>query len=129
MRRVGYHLPACGVALLAMLAQVGSYVHLASGDHVTCAEHGELVEVAHAASPKGPPERKSGSTFVAASSETHGHEHCLVAPHRRDHVAQSLARSGITSAHAPVIAQRLQALAPPAPIRLILLAPKSSPPV
>lgn len=121
------------MALVAMLAQVGSYAHLATSAHVTC-EHGELVEAGHVpattarlaalASFDRPAEARIGVALASG----HGHEHCAASPHRRDRAGHELPRA-VRVAAAPIVATLAPALVVrTASIDLIRLAPKSSPP-
>jgi hypothetical protein len=129
---------ACALGLAAMLGQVAGYAHLAFTSHVTCAEHGELVEAdnggeqgASAADTLAAREHAAGghADLSAAAEGAHGHDHCTIAPHRRDRVTHDGARVRLDSASATVADGIRFAVAPPRPIALLALAPKSSPPV
>jgi hypothetical protein len=120
------------LATLALAGQVTSFAHLVLVRHVTCAEHGELVEIGkEGAIPKAPPPKRTTS-FAGADStaDGHGHDHCLIAPMRRDRIA-ARAPGSLDSFHIDaygtigVIAE--DEVAPP--IAVILLAPKNSPPL
>jgi hypothetical protein len=121
-------LPAISLAALALFGQLAGFAHLVAVDHVRC-EHGELVDVAHHAPAVASHHDPDESFHAASAAETREHEHCLLSPMRRDHatVAPRPSQSSI------VACNRHSALATPgstvpAPIPLILLAPKSSPP-
>ena len=118
---------ACGGALAAMASQVGGYVHLAFTTHVTCAEHGELIEAPGLSAAS---ERPSAPDYRAdAGAAAHGHDHCLLAPQRRDRADDAFAGTAITRAQLAFVERAVDAVGPPHPIQLILLAPKNSPPV
>ena len=112
--------------MVALVAQLVGFAHLAAVRHVRCAEHGELIElhgddVATLA-------RTTGDALGAAG-EGHGHDHCLLGPVRRDGAALAVpeaarvarAEVDVARARPPVDVARL-------PIPLLRLAPKSSPP-
>jgi hypothetical protein len=126
----GPRLIGCAVALAAMLGQVGSYAHLAFTAHVRCAEHGELIEAGGVS--KGAVTHAQSAAqrgYVADSSNaSHGHEHCLVAPHRRDRATHAFARTLMATAQLAFVARVVETVGPPRAIDLILLAPKNSPP-
>jgi hypothetical protein len=120
------------VALTAMLGQVGSYAHLALTAHVTCAEHGELVEADQPgiAAATGAPHREAHADVLPDSNGgAHGHDHCLLTPHRRDRATKTSLRTVVATAQLPFVTRHIEANGPPPAIRLILLAPKNSPPV
>ncbi|HEX3867033.1 MAG TPA: hypothetical protein VHV78_09780 [Gemmatimonadaceae bacterium] len=122
---------SCFLALVAMAGQVGVYVHLAFTAHVTCAEHGELIEAGSVRkSVAAADDRRAERTYVAASSDVaHGHEHCIVAAHRRLNSTEAQVRSAAITAQLPFIARVVVDNGPPSPIALIFLAPKNSPPL
>ncbi len=120
-----------------MLGQVAGYAHLAFTSHVTCAEHGELVEAdggdqgASAADTLAAREHAAGghADLSTAGDGAHDHDHCTLAPHRRDRVTHEGALVLVPAATAAVADGVRFAIAPPRPIALLALAPKSSPPV
>jgi len=120
------------LATVALVGQLTSFAHLVLVRHVTCAEHGELVELGHERTTAKSARQGQPSAVVSAVSDSdgHGHDHCLIAPMRRDRVAAGTPAS-FDSAHIDaygtigvVVADEI---APP--IALILLAPKNSPPL
>jgi hypothetical protein len=124
------------VALVAvgLFGQLAAYAHLAFTRHVTCADHGELVDAgAEPESLQRDPQATAttAETVVGAqASAAHGHDHCLLAPVRRDRGALTLPAAELLA----VLARTDDLVAPraivPAPaIALLRLAPKSSPPV
>lgn len=124
-----------GLAVLCLAAQLAGTVHLALVTHVTCAEHGELVEAGDAG--LGPAARSrqaapsaSGQRLAAAEARegAHGHEHCLASALRR--AAAPLEAPGhLGPAPAPApLARPRPAPAPAAAIALLAVAPKASPP-
>lgn len=120
-------LPAIALAALALFGQLASFAHLVAVDHVRC-EHGELVDVGRHSSATAS-HHDSGEAFHAAASEAREHEHCLLSPMRRDRaaIAQRAAHSiaFASDGRSPLATTGTDA---GAPIPLILLAPKSSPP-
>jgi hypothetical protein len=121
---------AGALATLALVGQLASFAHLVLVRHVTCAEHGELIEVGreHAVAVVTPHAAGAGIAS-AATGETHGHDHCLLAPMRRDRVALG-APNALDCEHVDAYGTigRVVARQVPPPIAVILLAPKSSPP-
>jgi hypothetical protein len=121
------------LATVALAGQVTSFAHLVLVRHVTCAEHGELVEVGKThvvARPAHGPSQPIDAFVAAAAADEHGHEHCLIAPMRRDRIAAGAPES-FDSAHIDaygtvgvIVADEVTP-----PIAVILLAPKNSPPV
>jgi hypothetical protein len=120
------------LAVVALAGQVSSFAHLVLVRHVTCAEHGELVELGreHATASAAPTRQASATVAAAAAESGHGHEHCLIAPMRRDRLAAS-APAALDSAHIDAYGTIgvLVADAVPPPIAVIFLAPKNSPPL
>jgi hypothetical protein len=120
-------LTAISLAALALFAQLASFAHLAAVDHIRC-EHGELVDIAHHA-PTVAAHRDPDKSFHASTADTREHEHCLLSPMRRDRaaIAQRASQSSVVACdrHSAIAALERNV---PAPIPLILLAPKSSPP-
>ena len=117
-----------GLALAAMLLQIGSYAHLAARRHVTCAEHGELVEAGQAPSAAATADRAESRHVVVAGAATHSHEHCALAPQRRDRATHEIVRTSVTAGAHAYVARVLTDVGPRRAIDLILLAPKNSPP-
>lgn len=117
--------------MLAVAGQVAGFAHLAVVRHVTCAEHGELIELGHA-SPAAVAIQPQANVVIAAAAlgETHGHDHCLIAPMRRDRAALG---GGATldgrhfDADATCGHVSSRDIAPA--IAIIRLAPKNSPPL
>jgi hypothetical protein len=120
---------ALGLACLA--GQLATVAHELTSLHVTCAEHGEVmdapVEQAHEA------ERFSPSPAIHRGADPvhdKGHEHCVLAVHARHHAATPSPQAhavlaAASAARAPVAS----VTAPPAAIARYRLAPKTSPPV
>ncbi len=123
---------AVALALVAFAGQLAGFAHLVAVEHVRC-EHGELVEVSRRQLPSsaGAVARSTVDSVGSASDvATHGHEHCLLGPTRRDHLALH-AYHASAAGRAPELRCDLGpaacAVAPPIPI--IVLAPKNSPPL
>jgi len=121
-------IPRSGAALVvAALLAVGPLfdeAHRATVRHVTCVEHGELIEAA-----SSPAAEASNEARYVELALAHHHDHCSLAAHRTSPapLAQPLDPIGepVRAARDPLD----PAIAPPAPVPLLLLAPKSSPPV
>jgi hypothetical protein len=117
------------LAALALLGQLAGFAHLGAVDHVTC-EHGELVDLDRHATPAVAAHHDHESAFHADSAaQGREHEHCFVSAMRRERAA--------VAAHATaprlLTCDRPRAASAPrcdvaAPIPLLALAPKSSPP-
>lgn len=122
------------VSLILLTAQLLSFGHLLSAGHATCPEHGDIIHIEHAegtstsasASHNDAPVRPS----LAAAETAMGadHDHCLVCAtaNRRCLVAgpaQALAACVFVTHVFHAVAS-----ASFAPIDLILLSPKNSPP-
>ena len=121
-------LPAIVLAALALFGQLAGFAHLVAVDHVAC-EHGELVDVRHHPPAVASHHDPAKAFHASSASERREHEHCLLSPMRRDRAAIS----GRTSPTSLLSCDRQRAIATiendvAAPIPLILLAPKSSPP-
>jgi hypothetical protein len=126
---------AGGLALLALIAQIGSVAHLAGVNHVACAEHGDLVEVSPDVDGLRALATADGATHTATQDirsghvAEHGHDHCVIAAFRRQQ-----ARAGATVSVSIPVPQKQAGLAaplfsaPPPAISILALAPKNSPP-
>jgi hypothetical protein len=119
---------ALSLALAAMLGQVAGYAHLAFTRHVTCAEHGELVDAGSATTAVPDAERAAHGRVEATGDGDHAHEHCTIAPHRRDRATGAPVRSFIAGSSVAAVSGVRATIDPPRSIALIRLAPKSSPP-
>jgi hypothetical protein len=111
------------VAAVVLLCQAAAWVHVAATPHVTCLEHGESVHLAPGAASHDA-ERLSLST-PRPESTTHAHEHCgLQGQRTTSATAPTRVHARVGFAVAP-----LPAPAPtPLALRLLRLAPKTSPP-
>jgi hypothetical protein len=123
------------VASLCLLAQVLGLVHLVLVQHARCLEHDALVhsEPAQAASDRGQaPQPRSTRTIDRRTpgSAAHADDHCLAAGFRRLDLANLRAEAAPAAAPPRGIAAQPHPdrLEPPAPVALLHLAPKSSPP-
>jgi len=114
-----------GLALLCLLGQLWTVVHLSVVQHVTC-EHGELIELSPGTGTQASDESISAQAFGAEPSDCH--DHCLLNASRRDGPLVSRATALVTRLvlALPDLATRA---APLPSIPLILAAPKASPPV
>ena len=120
------------MAVIALAGQLSGFAHLVLVRHVTCAEHGDMIEVGrNRAIAAKAVHRQAPVTFADASSEeSHGHEHCLIAPMRRDRIAAG-APASLDQLHVDAyctIGRIANDEASP-PIAIIVLAPKNSPPL
>jgi hypothetical protein len=116
------------VALACVAGQLGAVGHFALTPHERCAIHGDLVHAgedhAHAAA-----SRPDAVAVLPLDADEHprAHEHCAILA-----VRQGLASTlrGEVAADVPAVAGGVEPLRTtrPAPIALLLLAPKSSPP-
>jgi hypothetical protein len=118
------------LATTALSVQLAGWAHLASQRHATCAEHGEMIEVAAGAdvAPAVELARPSGPRIERSSSEeTHGHDHCLTALQRGQ---RTLGSTPVTTPLATLTPVSHQAGHAPGwqPQPLLLMAPKTSPP-
>jgi hypothetical protein len=110
--------------------QLGAFFHVAAGDHVLCAEHGEWVDAhsdglsGHAvAAPAGKEARLQSGTAVAAAGD---HQHCTAFFHRRGAAPPVAA---MARASAAVASEAIRPADLVAPHRSVLfVAPKQSPP-
>ncbi|QAT86416.1 hypothetical protein EJ065_4874 [Corallococcus coralloides] len=121
--------------LVCVLVYVGSVLHFALVQHTTCLEHGDVMHVSDASSHDGPLEEALSfdDARVARAPESkaapHGGEaHCHHAFFRREAPppAESVpVVAAVSTRSSPALAVfRFQA----APVALLRLAPKSSPP-
>jgi hypothetical protein len=120
------------LATVALAGQVTSFVHLVLVRHVTCAEHGELVEVGkeHAIAKSARQAAPANVVTSESPADAHGHDHCLLAPMRRDRIAAGSPGSFDSlhvDAYGTIGVVAADEVAPP--IAVILLAPKNSPPL
>jgi hypothetical protein len=123
-----------GLALLCVTSQVSGLAHLAFVPHMTCAEHGELVELGTAPAPMLTPEAlprlaAAATTSLVEALAGHGHDHCLLTTLRR--TPAELARTqapgdGVRSDEPQARGSRTEAV--PAALPVLAVAPKSSPP-
>jgi hypothetical protein len=124
LRPAQHRASAAFVAALVLLCQAAAWVHTAAIPHVTCAEHGESVHLPT----QGQAAPLDGVATAATADDdaaAHAHEHCNFQGHRTAQ-AQSpeLGNAGAsfvaTASPAPEAAHQ--------PVRLLSLAPKTSPP-
>ncbi len=122
---------AAALAVVALAGQLSSFAHLVLVRHVTCAEHGDMIEVGRERVIAAAATERAAEDSVAAASpaESHGHEHCLVAPMRRDRLASragAVLDSSHIDAYGTIGVARSETIAPA--IAVLVLAPKNSPP-
>ncbi|HEX3867107.1 MAG TPA: hypothetical protein VHV78_10150 [Gemmatimonadaceae bacterium] len=119
------------LAVVALAGQLASFAHLVLVRHVTCAEHGELVEIGRDQSTVAVRSQRPAASTVgdASQTETHGHEHCLLAPMRRDRLAASATAAFDVARFDtdPTISRAPDVAVSPA-VAVIVFAPKNSPP-
>ena len=121
---------AIALAAAVLVGQLASFAHIVIVQHVAC-EHGELVEVGWRASTVSSAANRRAAAGVTATSAaaSHGHDHCLLAPMRRDRLGPHAPAAGCTILRDSFcdIARGDTLFAPP-PIGVLILAPKNSPP-
>jgi len=119
---------ALSLALLCGGGPLASVVHLLLVRHVTCVEHGELID----ADGKAPARRAAsepGLEVADGGAPAHDHDHCVVLAHPPS--SDTAPSVEVAAADAPVatsLAAPAHALGHPHPVPLLHLAPKSSPP-
>lgn len=126
--------PAIALAALCLLGPILSYAHMLLVAHARCPEHGELLHVeAPGAVQLGARTEAAGGLSVIGSaerlsSESHAHDHCVVASARKaETVLESAgAIAVIEPAGSPGGGDERRAGS--APVPLYVLAPKNSPP-
>lgn len=123
------------LAALCLFAQLSGLAHLAIVPHVTCAEHGELIEASASTSDWSIHSSSPGESFEICSVEPgleaaaeHSHDHCAVTSMRRTPGCPLGPTS--TEMSAPVEQPRRVGREPRVhtALPLLALAPKSSPP-
>jgi len=119
------------LAVTALLGHLAGVVHASAAHHVTCPEHGDLLDVseetagAHPESAPVTPGWRGQATFGQ-----HEHDECVVASFR----GSLSAAASVPQADAPKVVfvdsgARPNGVPRPASVELYRLAPKSSPPV
>jgi hypothetical protein len=125
------------VAGLCLMAQVLGLVHLALVQHATCLEHDALVHAGPVqpasdatADRPAPPAHPRSVERPGPDSAGHADDHCLAAGFRRLDLASLRAQAAVAGAppEIPLRHRQRDHLPPPAPVALLRLAPKSSPP-
>lgn len=120
-----------GLAALWLTTQLSGIAHLAFVPHVTCVEHGELIDAS--AQPPGVAAGEAVEHDTVAALQVplaeHAHDHCLLSAMRRGEARLNRATlpQGPSAAPQPSTPLRRQQPLPPA-IALLDVAPKSSPP-
>jgi hypothetical protein len=120
---------SAALVVVALAAQLASFAHLVLVRHVTCAEHGEMIEVGHDDEAAATTTRTDVTGLAASSLDSHGHDHCLLVPMRRDRAGIGLTRS-FDSVHVDAygtIGVRHESISPA--IAVLRIAPKNSPPI
>jgi hypothetical protein len=124
---------------LCLMAQLLSLVHLALVRHATCVEHDALVHTEPASdtarlagSPRQDSSARPSATDLVAplalDSAGHADDHCLAVGCRRFYLTAGPADWSLAPASACAHSPAPAGIAPPAPVALLRLAPKSSPP-
>jgi hypothetical protein len=137
--RAGYRILAVTAAVLCLSAQLAGFAHMFFVRHVTCPEHGELLDVS--AVDDGPlaehVDRQLDSLSSGRGDDVgHQHDHCLVAAIGAQPMAganpPAVVHDDIAPAFSPAPAATVAAVRgverSRVSIALLLLAPKSSPP-
>lgn len=132
--RAAYRVLVVVVAVLCLSSQLASFTHMLCVRHVTCPEHGELIDVPAVA--VGAPHAPAAESIASDSGQAaHAHDHCLVAAIAAQAMAPSSPPTRCEGAAGPVqrtterVVARPEPVPAPASIALLLLAPKSSPPL
>lgn len=121
------------LALLCLVAQASTLVHLVLVPHQACAEHGELID-ARADGVPVPLARihhalgSAAAVGRAAAPRAHSHDHCAVLATRRDGARASQPSLALDHRAAEELPSPALCVSRPASIRLLDVAPKSSPP-
>ena len=118
---------AAGAATLAAwfaAAEIASFAHEAAVRHATCAEHGESIHVGAGATTPAPARQRVTPGSTAAAD----HDHCSVTPMAAGDTPDCAPTLSSSAAPQPSI-DVIPPAAPPPAIALLLVAPKSSPPV
>lgn len=128
---VAYRPIASLLALLFLSTQLLGAAHMLVVAHAVCPAHGELIHgdagagaVAHAADHEAPPGYHS-----ARGESGHAHEHCLFCALRREQPGLHGAPLALVVASAQALPGVPQLHVQPAAAAILLLAPKTSPPV
>jgi hypothetical protein len=112
-----------------MLGHLGAAFHSSHSPHVTCAEHGELLDVGRSIDAATDAHDEQGWRASPATVAGHEHEHCVLAS-----FAQSFATGGAApaalSTPVPVAADSLAPCDEPraSAVAVYRVAPKCSPP-
>jgi hypothetical protein len=122
------------VAGLCVLAQLAGAGHFLLVSHTVCLEHGELIHGAahHEVTPVKAETQRSALEAADDADDDHGHDHCVLPSHKSD--ADAVARATRVATARPtapvlelVVPEARAAVVPPR-ARILLVAPKSSPP-
>ena len=118
-----------GLAVLWLATQLSVFAHLAFVPHVTCLEHGELVDAGAQLAAVGEAVERDVVAAQSVQLPEHAHDHCLLTAMRR--VSARLIRHAVTiepvaAVEPGTLPAHEQHLAPI--IALLDIAPKSSPP-
>lgn len=113
---------------LFLAAQVSSFTHELLVRHVTCPEHGELIHADESTAGSPAEEPALAVRAAPAAISTHGHEHCLACTARRGQLFIAAPTAALVVAPALKLAAGAARRTTPAPVALLRLAPKSSPP-
>jgi hypothetical protein len=117
---------ATAVVAVVLLCQATAWIHAAATPHVTCLEHGESVHLVVAAVGQPAPAGERGPSIAAeVEPAAHAHEHCGLQGQRSSSAAAPTCQAGAATAPR---AQTLPAAEPRLALRLLRLAPKTSPP-
>ena len=120
------------LALLCLACQATTFAHLLLVTHAACAEHGELIDARSDASVVTVPATPIADAALLATAgapQSHTHDHCAVVATRRDDVRENQPAVLLINRAGPDQPSRPVAEVPAAAIRLLDIAPKSSPPV
>jgi hypothetical protein len=117
---------AAAAVALFVVGQLVALSHEAATRHVTCAEHGEQLEAAKLA---GQDDGCGQSHLIAVDGDTGGHEDCDVARLLRTSTRTSATIHIAFATTSVATIQTFASVERPAALDVILIAPKTSPPV
>ncbi len=125
MVRVGF---AC--ALAAAFAPLSSYVHEATVPHYFCPEHGEAMDAPPLDPDEEPALTAPSHTRISRNSRPRSteHRHCPLVPQRLQPVTRACAHLMVANLRQVASDRAAAPGSQPRATRLILLAPKTSPP-
>jgi hypothetical protein len=117
-----------GLVAACLVGQLSAFIHLGLVRHAVCAEHGASTHATEAIAPVSREAAPGSGVQRRAPEAGPGHGHCMVAAHQRERALSPGDTSVVPSLQAAGRRARAERSHPDAPIPLLRLAPKSSPP-